>query len=396
MTPPPSAAKAWSTTTSSSAAPRRSDVDPVLEAMRETGQITSMLCFSPNFTHPDPDERARQVERQKVAIDLSVRLGTRYCRTLTGQRYPDLGRREGVRRAVECIKRSLEYAEQRDVVLCLENHYKVGDWLYAEFAQMEDVFLEVIDHIHSPHFGVQYDPSNAVVGGFDPIAFLEKIKDRVVTMHASDRYLVPGTSIDDIRAADGTVGYPDKLRHGETGKGMNDYDAIFRILAGVGFDGWISVEDGMNGLDELQAVGGVPEGETRGVLRGPRGAPTGERAGLSPALRCDSRHWRVGASTGPVGPFASMPVARMKTSTPFERLAIVFVQPGAVDGRLCRAASPGARLTCTACPTTAFPRPWTFRSISTSVRFIGRPTHSVRGPGVPMTVMAGIATARPT
>jgi sugar phosphate isomerase/epimerase len=232
--------------------PAPADVEPVLEAMRETGQITSMLCFSPNFTHPDPDERARQVERQKVAIDLSVRLGTRYCRTLTGQRYPDLERGEGIRRAVECIKRSIEYAEKHDVILCLENHYKVGDWLYPEFAQMEDVFLDVVDQIHSSHFGIQYDPSNAVVGGFDPIAFLEKIKDRVVTMHASDRYLVPGTTIDEIRASDGTVGYPDKLRHGETGKGMNDYDAIFRILSDVGFSGWISVEDGMNGLDELR------------------------------------------------------------------------------------------------------------------------------------------------
>ena len=116
---------------------------------------------------------------------------------------------------------------------------------------MADVFLEIIDQIDSPHFGVQYDPSNAVVGGFDPIAFLETIKHRVVTMHASDRYLVPGTTIEEIRTADGTVGYPDKLRHGETGRGLNDYDAIFRILAGVGFSGWISVEDGMNGLDEL-------------------------------------------------------------------------------------------------------------------------------------------------
>jgi sugar phosphate isomerase/epimerase len=232
--------------------PAPADVEPVLEAMRETGQITSMLCFSPNFTHPDPDERARQVERQKVAIDLSVRLGTRYCRTLTGQRYPDLERGEGIRRAVECIKRSIEYAEKHDVILCLENHYKVGDWLYPEFAQMEDVFLDVVDQIHSSHFGIQYDPSNAVVGGFDPIAFLEKIKDRVVTMHASDRYLVPGATINEIRASDGTVGYPDKLRHGETGKGMNDYDAIFRILSDVGFSGWISVEDGMNGLDELR------------------------------------------------------------------------------------------------------------------------------------------------
>ena len=31
------------------------------------------------FHAPDPDERARQVERQKVAIDLCVRLGTRYA-----------------------------------------------------------------------------------------------------------------------------------------------------------------------------------------------------------------------------------------------------------------------------------------------------------------------------
>jgi sugar phosphate isomerase/epimerase len=228
------------------------DVDPVLAAMAETNQVTSMLCFSPNFTHPDPDERARQVERQKAAIDLSVRIGARYCRTLTGQKYPDLPVNEGVARAVDCIKRSLEYAETRDVILCLENHYKVGDWLYPEFAQMEDVFLQVIDQIDSPHFGVQYDPSNAVVGGFDPVAFLEKVKHRVVTMHASDRYLVPGTTIEEIRSADGTVGYPDKLRHGVTGEGMNDYDAIFRILADVGFSGWISVEDGMNGLDELR------------------------------------------------------------------------------------------------------------------------------------------------
>ncbi len=134
----------------------------------------------------------------------------------------------------------------------MENHYKDGTWRYAEFAQPEDIFLEIIDRIDSPYFGVQYDPSNATVGGFDPVAFLEKVRHRVVSMHASDRYLAPGATLDDLRQADGTLGYSDKLRHGETGKGLNDYDAIFRILSGVGFGGWISVEDGMNGLDELR------------------------------------------------------------------------------------------------------------------------------------------------
>src|SRR5262249_28858005 len=179
-------------------------------------------------------------------------LGIRFCRTLSGQRYPGLTRHDGVERTVEGIKRSLEHAERKGVVLCMENHYKDGTWQYPEFAQSEDVFLEIICRIESPFFGLQYDPSNATVGGYDPVRFLEVVKQRVVSMHASDRYLAPGATLDDLRQADGTLGYSDKLWHGETGKGLNDYDAIFRILSGVGYAGWISVEDGMNGLDELR------------------------------------------------------------------------------------------------------------------------------------------------
>ncbi|MFL5342100.1 MAG: sugar phosphate isomerase/epimerase family protein [Gemmataceae bacterium] len=228
------------------------DLEPVKRVLRETNQTSSLLCFSPDFTHPDEGERQRQVERQKAAIDLCVELGIRHCRTLSGQRYPGLTRREGIERTVEGILRSLEHAEPCGVILCLENHYKDGTWTYPEFAQPEDIFLEIIGKIDSPFFGVQYDPSNATVAGFDPVQFLEKVKARVVSMHASDRYLVPGATLDDLRNSDGSIGYSDKLRHGETGKGLNDYDAIFRILAGVGFAGWISVEDGVNGLDELR------------------------------------------------------------------------------------------------------------------------------------------------
>jgi sugar phosphate isomerase/epimerase len=56
---------------------RASDVDPAVSAMAETGQVSSMLCFSPDFTHPDAAERARQIERQQTAIDVAVRLSTR-------------------------------------------------------------------------------------------------------------------------------------------------------------------------------------------------------------------------------------------------------------------------------------------------------------------------------
>jgi sugar phosphate isomerase/epimerase len=227
------------------------DVDPVRAAVARTGQVSSMLCFSPDFTHPDTAERARQVARQCAAIDLAVALGTRFCRTLSGQNFPGLSRAEGVARTVEGLRQSLEYAERRDVVLCLENHYKDGTWRYPEFAQPEEIFLEILDRIETPWLGVQYDPSNAVVGGYDPIAFLEKVLPRVVTMHASDRSLAPGATLDDLHASDGAVGYSEKLRHGEIGRGLIDYDMIFTMLADARYNGWISIEDGLNGLDEL-------------------------------------------------------------------------------------------------------------------------------------------------
>ena len=157
----------------------------------------------------------------------------------------------GNRRTLEGIRKSLPYAETRGIVLCMENHYKDGTWQYPEFAQPEDIFCEIIGRSTPPHFGVQFDPSNATVGGFDPVKFLERARMRVVSMHASDRYLVPAR-----RSTNSPVRWLDRLfrqdKHGETGKGLNDYDAIFRILADVGFTGWISVEDGMNGLDELR------------------------------------------------------------------------------------------------------------------------------------------------
>lgn len=220
-------------------------------AAAETGQRASLLCFSPDFTQPDAAERARQVERQEAAIDLAVRLGTRYCRTLSGQRRPGVTRADGVDWTVDCLQRSLDYAAQRGVWLCLENHYKDSTWRYPEFAQQQDVYLEILDRIADPRLGVQYDPSNAVVGGYDPIAFLDTVLPRVISMHASDRSLAKGATLDDLKEADGSLGYSAKLKHGETGKGLIDYDAIFSRLAGAGFAGWISVEDGMNGLDEI-------------------------------------------------------------------------------------------------------------------------------------------------
>src|SRR5947209_6276508 len=218
----------------------------------EKGLAIPMLCCSPDFTHPDPAFRQKQIDLEKSWIHMTAELGGQFCRVLSGQRRPEVSRADGIRYAAECIEACLPHAAAHGVTLVIENHYKDNFWQFPEFAQKMDVFCELVDRIHSPHFGVNYDPSNTILAGEDPLELLRRVKRRVVTMHASDRYLAEGT-IQDLRREEDSVGYAKRLRHGEIGKGMNDYDAIFRELSGVGFDGWISIEDGMEGMEQLRA-----------------------------------------------------------------------------------------------------------------------------------------------
>jgi sugar phosphate isomerase/epimerase len=213
-----------------------------------------MLCCSPDFTAPDEDQRKRAIDREAEMIGVTARLGGpgAVCRVLSGQRYPNVSWEQGGEWVIHAIESVLPIAREHKIILGMENHYKDGFWKYPEFAQKRERFVAVVNAVPDrTNFGVQYDPSNAIVAGDDPIDLLKDIADRVVSMHASDRYLAEGTTFDELRQSDGTLGYSASLRHGVTGKGLNDYDTIFRILAEQKYSGWVSIEDGMNGMEEM-------------------------------------------------------------------------------------------------------------------------------------------------
>jgi sugar phosphate isomerase/epimerase len=227
----------------------------VRDSIHGAGFAMPMLCCSPNFTNPDEEGRKQAIKHEIKMVEVTRKLGgaKAVCRVLTGQRYPEVSLEQGLQWVTEAINEVLVAAKEHNIILGLENHYKDGYWKYPEFAQKKDVFLKVLNAIpEREYFGVQYDPSNAIVAGDDPIELLREVAPRVVSMHASDRYLEPGASLDDLKQADGTLGYSPKLKHGVTGEGLNNYDAIFKILKSVNYQGWISIEDGMNGMEEMK------------------------------------------------------------------------------------------------------------------------------------------------
>ncbi len=221
------------------------------EALARHHFAMPMLCCSPDFTQPDPVLLQQEIDREKTMIEITAKLGGKFCRVLSGQRRPEISRANGIAQVVRVITGLLPFAEEHDVILIIENHYKDNYWVHPEFAQKMDVFVEIVNAIESPWFGVNFDPSNTILAGEDPIELLEAVKHRVVTMHASDRYLKYGT-LEDLRREEDATGYASRLAHGVIGRGLNDFDRIFSILSTVGFSGWISIEDGVNGMDELR------------------------------------------------------------------------------------------------------------------------------------------------
>ena len=195
-------------------------LDRVADAIAAAGFAMPMLCCSPDFTNPDADARKRAVDREAELIarqpgGWAGRARSAGCSPASA--IPRSSRGRGWNGSSSASTRSLAVAREHDIVLGLENHYKDGFWKYPEFAQKKDVFLELLEAIPDrDHFGVQYDPSNAIVAGDDPVALLRAVADRVVSMHASDRYLAEGATLDDLRQTDGTLGYspePAARRH---------------------------------------------------------------------------------------------------------------------------------------------------------------------------------------
>ena len=238
--------------------PRESDAQSALRQLMQARNLAMpMMCYSPDFTIPDAAAREREIEKQGRAIEATALLGGQFCRVLSGQRRPEVSLRDGVQMAAQCIAQLLPFAKRHGVTLILENHYKDGYWDFPEFAQKREVFLQLLDAIpHHENFGVNYDPSNSIIAGDDPLHLLHNVKERVVTMHASDRYFEDGT-VEDLQRleADPQKGYAPILKHGVVGRGLNDYDAIFPVLKSVGFNGWISIEDGEDptlGMEHLR------------------------------------------------------------------------------------------------------------------------------------------------
>lgn len=188
------------------------------------GLGVSQWTCAPDFTHPDPDERRSQLEEMKRQVEYARILGAGGVRVTAGCRHEGVSEEQGIEWAVEGLLALADYAAPRGVRLGYENHYRDRRWTHEDFSFRQQTFLAIFDRIKESPVGINFDCSNQLMTHNDPMEVLRVVGKKVWHCHASDRQ-------------------PGRYDHSVIGEGSVDFDPIFSYLAGMGYAGYISMED---------------------------------------------------------------------------------------------------------------------------------------------------------
>lgn len=207
-------------------------VEYIAKELEKHDLEVSQLTTTTDFTHPDPDERKRQHDYLKRAIVAANKLKAQAIRFVTGQGHPEVSVEKGIQWIVQGLEEIVKFAIPYNVQVRLENHWRDRSvWELPDFALKSEVFLNLYEHIKDTPVMINFDCSNALMCDENPLDILNVVKNKVVSIHASDR----------------KIGSP---QHSIIGEGDVPFDEIFRILSQSGFIGWISAEDGNPEGDE--------------------------------------------------------------------------------------------------------------------------------------------------
>ena len=210
-------------------------IQQIRRDLNRHGLAVSQYIGAPDFTNPDPAYRAAQVRKFKQDIAVAAQLGASCVRTTAGQEHPDVSHSEGVGYVVDAFRECLAYAEEHGIWLAYENHYKDYFWKHPDFSQRHEVFLEIVEAMKDTDLKINFDFANPVMIGQDPVPLLEKVIDRVVHVHCTDRARYH------------------EYTHAAAGEGLVDYQTLFEMLQDAGYDGWLSIEyNGTEGADGLR------------------------------------------------------------------------------------------------------------------------------------------------
>ena len=211
---------------------QKEELPLVEEALQKHSLVVSSYAACNNFVSADSKERQAQLKEVTDAIDMAVHFNTNIVRVFTGDLPQDksITYEEGKKYVLEGLSAASKYAEEKEVLLCIENH--------GLFAGRSDQVLEIINEIGSPALKSTFDTGNFVLVGQNPENAVEELKGYIDHVHVKD-FLQS-----DVKQEGNTyTALSGDLYLGKIpGEGEVNLSYIFSQLKDYQYKGWLVVE----------------------------------------------------------------------------------------------------------------------------------------------------------
>lgn len=203
--------------------------------VQEKGLSMVAYTVGAKLWQPTEELLRAEVERVKGEVDIAAALGAPIMRHDLVWELEKTGAGRSFRsmmpRLAETVREIADYAAERGIKTCSENHGRI-----AQDSDRMEAFVALVAH---DNYGLLVDMGNFLCVDEDPVTAVSRVANYAFHAHAKDMLILPHDTDPTGLIATRGAGW---LRATAIGHGSVPVERCLKILKRAGYDGWVSLE----------------------------------------------------------------------------------------------------------------------------------------------------------
>jgi len=218
------------------------DVNQIEKALQQENLQVACVSASNNFALSAAEDRRLQLQHVLSSVDYAAVFGADVVRVFSGSQQAGVSSDQARQWIVDGLKEAVEYASEKNVMLCLENH--------GHFAGKASQVKSIIDEVGSSALRSTFDMGNFLLADENPCDAMEQLHSVIGHVHCKDFIKVSEGFQGDIYSAISGELYTGTI----IGEGSVELSDLISSLRDTGYEGWISIEFEGNEEQQLGAI----------------------------------------------------------------------------------------------------------------------------------------------